>query len=156
MYRYLSVDIPSSSCTVQECLETFFQPEDREIKCEKCKEGKVATQTLKVLQKPKAMLLHLKRFVLSTDNKMVIFRKNKAPVQLLETVDNDYKLHSVVHHIGNTASSGHYTADAVRQLEGKEQWVSFDDTHVKDTTLDKALKDRNKQTTSYMMLYTSS
>ena len=79
MYRYLSVDIVSTAKaeggqenidtkeakrTVDKCLNSFFEPEDREIKCEKCKEGTVATQTLKVLNQPKAILLHLKRFVL--------------------------------------------------------------------------------------------
>jgi ubiquitin C-terminal hydrolase len=44
-------------------LESFFHPEDREVKCEKCDEGQIATQTLKILSKPKALLLHLKRFI---------------------------------------------------------------------------------------------
>lgn len=41
-----------------------------------------------------------------------------------------YHLCSVVHHVGNTASSGHYTACGKRKLEDQsveEQWVSFDD-----------------------------
>jgi hypothetical protein len=50
--------------TVEKCLEQFFRPEDREIKCEKCEYGTVATQTMRILSQPKALLLHLKRFVL--------------------------------------------------------------------------------------------
>ena len=71
MYRYLSLDLEEDNDqnenmqrTVEKCMASFFQPEDREIKCEKCKEGQIATQTMRVLSRPKTLLLHLKRFVL--------------------------------------------------------------------------------------------
>jgi hypothetical protein len=74
MYRYMSIDIAhydteqeegaTTKPTVEKCLEQFFRPEDREIKCEKCEDGAVATQTMRILSQPKALLLHLKRFVL--------------------------------------------------------------------------------------------
>jgi hypothetical protein len=74
MYRYLSIDIDGwdfdpqnpEACkpSVDRCLELFFSPEDREVKCEKCEVGRIATQTMTILSQPKAMLLHLKRFVM--------------------------------------------------------------------------------------------
>ena len=71
MYRYLSIDIADDSeqgtnhkRTVGKCLDHFFRPEERELKCEKCEEGTVATQTMRILSRPKAVLLHLKRFVM--------------------------------------------------------------------------------------------
>jgi uncharacterized UBP type Zn finger protein len=197
MYRYLSVHIPQKDGneipkrSVDKCLEAFFEPEDREIKCEKCEDGTVATQTMKVLSRPKAILLHLKRFVVvevprkKAENDAddvdpgvhVTFRKNKAPVELTERLTLDpflkersepstatafgtksYSIQSIVHHIGSTANSGHYTADALRirpnQPEANMTWVSFDDTKVETATATDVLKDVAKQKTAYMMLYT--
>ena len=62
LYRYLSVDIVDSAFeepnqeeyrkrTVENCLQQFFRPEDREIKCEKCEDGTVAEQTLRILSR---------------------------------------------------------------------------------------------------------
>ena len=61
LYRYLSVDIvdgldqeqnqENQKRTVEKCLEQFFRPEDREIKCEKCEDGNVAEQTLRILSR---------------------------------------------------------------------------------------------------------
>jgi uncharacterized UBP type Zn finger protein len=90
MYRYLSIDItdneaspldvdddsPPPKHTVEKCLAQFFRPEAREVKCEKCEEGQEATQTMTILSTPKAMLLHLKRFVFV--EKETTFQKNKV------------------------------------------------------------------------------
>ena len=196
MYRYLSVDIDNATesaeskenldvkktkRTVDKCLKAFFEPEDREIKCEKCEEGTVATQTLKVLNQPKAILLHLKRFVLverprkkfdESDESAgveITFRKNKAPVVINKMLslhsflkeasgkEQSYSIKSIVHHIGSTASSGHYTADALRirpNQPGKNvTWVSFDDTKVDTATSTDILNSVDKQKTAYMLLY---
>ena len=109
MYRYLSLDIVVDSGradestpnqTVEKCLELFFRPEEREVKCEKCEAGKIATQTMRPLNRPKALLLHLKRFILvekprfptdddienrspNTSSVEITFRKNKVRVTLL-------------------------------------------------------------------------
>ena len=74
----------------------------------------------------------------------------------------------MVHHIGSTADSGHYTADALRtksrkkddddhhganQQEEEQEWVSFDGgvTSVVKTPI---LENERKQRTAYMLLYT--
>lgn len=53
MYRHLSVDVGMDSdidkCTVEHSLQQFFQPEMRELKCEKCDAGKTATQTMEII-----------------------------------------------------------------------------------------------------------
>ena len=196
MYRHLSIDIASTAkpdagkvnfdaketkSAVDKCLKSFFEPEDREIKCEKCEDGNVATQTLKVLSQPKAILLHLKRFVmveiprkkLDDSNEPagvdITFRKNKASVVinqklslhsfLKDTSENEqsYSIQSIVHHIGGTANSGHYTADALRirpNEPGKNMaWVSFDDTKVETAKSAEILSSLEKQKTAYMLLY---
>lgn len=118
-----------------------------------------------------------------------VFRKNKSPVSIAETLTLDpfqvedeegvaraspskeYKLKSIVHHIGSRASSGHYTADAVRRIEpslvagayshcvadapteAKDGWVTFDDGSSCITALEKITSNQNKQRTAYMLLY---
>jgi ubiquitin C-terminal hydrolase len=55
MYRHLSVDLGEDSeqdiWTVEKGLKQFFQPEKRDVKCEKCQVGTTATQTLEVLSR---------------------------------------------------------------------------------------------------------
>lgn len=203
MYRYLSVDINtidkladeqiSPKVSVEKCLANFFRPEDREIKCEKCEEGTEATQTLRILSQPKALLIHLKRFVLverpssggeddKENNLEVTFQKNRAAVELTEELSLEdfmkdekmksrptkprYALKSIVHHIGSTANSGHYTADALRpgrphvgedQEAGAQtcepQWVSYDDGLTTETTLAALRGNISNQRTAYILLY---
>lgn len=53
MYRHLSVDVGEDAevdkWTVERSLSQFFQPEVRELKCEKCESGKTATQTMEII-----------------------------------------------------------------------------------------------------------
>jgi uncharacterized UBP type Zn finger protein len=67
----------------------------------------------------------------------------------------EYELKSVVHHIGSTADSGHYTANAYRETpdDTKEtKLVLFDDATV---TVEKPsiLQSEYKQRSAYMLLY---
>jgi uncharacterized UBP type Zn finger protein len=66
-----------------------------------------------------------------------------------------YTLKSIVHHIGNTANSGHYTADALRRdpVNGTPQWISYDDGLAKELAEDDVLGDIRSQRTAYMLLY---
>ena len=187
MYRYLSLDIgcndqeSSTKPTVERCLESFFKPEDREIKCEKCEDGVEATQTLRVLSRPRVLLLHLKRFTMvekrtpGTDELEVSFRKNKTPVELnnelslnaflsdkatsLSALSSNYSLRSIVHHIGMTANSGHYTADTLRETRENgttaKQWVSYDDSTTTEKTLDEIQTTVSNKKTAYVLLYST-
>jgi ubiquitin C-terminal hydrolase len=70
--------------------------------------------------------------------------------------EETYNLKSVVCHIGSTANSGHYTADAIRVSESKRSatWVSFDDGMTSVTSTEQVIKDEKNQRTAYMLLYT--
>jgi uncharacterized UBP type Zn finger protein len=59
IYRHLSIDIKTSdggegvdvNGSVEKSLAHFFQTETRAIKCEKCYEGMVASQTIRILKR---------------------------------------------------------------------------------------------------------
>jgi len=118
-----------------------------------------------------------------------VFQKNKVPVTIPRSLALEpfciqehqfrapkaqYSLKSIVHHHGNRASSGHYTADAVRSINDSvdppptttgqgsadteqppvsHMWVTFDDTNSCVTSLEKILGSRNKQSAAYLLLY---
>jgi hypothetical protein len=125
-----------------------------------------------------------------------VFQKNKEQVHLSESLSlnpflmkfpddesspapsteskHEYKLQSIIHHIGSRASSGHYLADAIRPAKSlpvdskedvndraaeakddaeKHSWVTFDDTSSCITSLDKILSNPSKERTAYILLY---
>lgn len=94
----------------------------------------------------------------------MVIQKNKDPVLLERQFDLDkflsqdcngtkYKLSGIIHHHGGTPSSGHYTTDAVRVDDNKEEWVSFDDGLASPKLLNKILKSPFSQRTAYMLMY---
>jgi ubiquitin C-terminal hydrolase len=174
LYRHLSVDIGKNKddepWTVNQGLDQFFQPEQREIKCEKCEDGLSATQTITVKSRPKALLLHLKRFIVEVNDGEVSWPKSTARVKSETSIslekfttgevkggdeNQEYSLKGVVRHIGKLAMSGHYTADANRNTlsEQKQQWVNFDDGISSLTSIDKIVVDESSQMNNYMMIY---
>eukprot|EP00978_Attheya_sp_CCMP212_P013016 scaffold32479_cov44-Attheya_sp.AAC.3 len=208
MYRHLSLDVgvdsetdkkdvnkdapPTPVWSIEKGLAHFFQPEKRDIKCEKCETGASATQTMQILSRPRALLLHLKRFIVTQRERVEMseggteksvglemeFRKNEARVQVNEPLSIDsfceqgakngtsgrnYRLRSIVRHIGTTASSGHYTTDRkyskFDELATKKscikngEWVTFDDGVTTPIPLDRVLNNKQNQRNSYMILY---
>jgi ubiquitin C-terminal hydrolase len=177
-YTHLSLEIGSSDCgsSVEDGLRRFFAPEKRQCKCEKCF-GESATRTVVITQLPKCLLLHFKRFIVdvSPDYTSVSYRKNRATVSfedtlsfqqdslLQEFVDSDspaiasqqaYSLRSVIHHMGASASCGHYTADCKRRTTDDDdslEWYRFNDEMVQSITPMAAID--HAQRTAYLVLY---
>jgi len=226
--------------TIQEGIRKFFASEKRDLKCEKCF-GESATQSMEITRLPKALLIHLKRFIvdISPDYSSITYRKNKAAVEFSKSLtlqpdddghigvlgeflatditypsvtmddendchnndikftsglslneseeegyemignssdndeeerdndDNDgedfidlgmmkreYKIRSVVNHIGSTAGSGHYTAIARRPYDnGKtREWTKFNDSLVSKLSDDEAFG-KETQRRAYLILY---
>lgn len=88
----------------------------------------------------------------------------------MKSPDGLYRLCGVVHHIGNTASSGHYTSCAKRKLTvasddskaaggisdekvAKEEWVFFDDRVGRKKSLDYVVDTEKNQRNCYLALY---
>ena len=163
--------------TIEDGLRKFFAPVGGlELKCEKCF-GERATQTFRITKLPSAVLFHLKRFLVdvSPDYTRVTYRKDSSSVEFPECMDatsllsefcavgvelpkpnkrteaaaaSGYKIRSVVHHIGSSASCGHYTADAIDSKS--KQWRKFNDSRVTRITPEQALSPTG---TAYMVLY---
>lgn len=69
-----------------------------------------------------------------------------------------YNLRGVVHHVGNTAFSGHYTSCGLRDnttdaQDHEEQWVYFDDRVGVKKDFDYVALDERNQRNCYMALY---
>ena len=65
VYRHLSVQIgdeDEAPWTVERAMDEFFSPEKLELKCEKCPCGS-AQKELRISKKPKALIVHFKRFL---------------------------------------------------------------------------------------------
>ncbi len=174
-YLHLSLEIGPAIGSIEEGLRSFFKAEKRDVKCEKCF-SETATQTTEITKLPRALLFHLKRFIVdvSPDYTSISYRKNQTLVsfepyleldehsgalgevvamdELLLPQNSRYAIRSVVNHIGSSASCGHYTADAVR-IDSNEQseWIRFNDSYVTKISPLEAVN--NAASTAYMVLY---
>jgi len=81
IYRHLSLDISNVS-SVTDALSNFFMQDTVCLSCENCSKGKTATRTMQIIRLPKALHLHLKRFIVTNKS----FLKNKAPVHFPSTL----------------------------------------------------------------------
>ena len=81
-----------------------------------------------------------------------------------ESPPSMYRLRGVVHHVGSTAFSGHYTTCAKRTISGKksdascpqdnnEQWVFFDDRVGVEKSMNYVIGNEKDQRSCYMALY---
>ncbi len=136
VYRYLSIEVgPAPDCdsvgasherTIQENIRKFFKPERRELKCEKCF-CESATQSTEIIKLPRALVIHLKRFIVdvSEDYSSITYRKNQAAFEFghdlsLDENDHDGALGDFLstdvsypaRHDGNMRSSEEYTHSA--------------------------------------------
>jgi len=172
-YLHLSLEIGQNCSSLEDGLRKFFAPEKREIKCEKCF-CETAMQTSEITKLPRAMLFHLKRFIVdvSPDWSSISYRKDQSPVSYEEDLSFDedgvlsdflaadvslpssstaYSIRSVVNHIGSSASCGHYTADAKRKNKGERKWLRFNDSVVSEISSTNAVE--NSSQTAYMIMY---
>ena len=93
-----------------------------------------------------------KKIVLEKDQVSVNYpsRLNMCSASFNKSVGKaNYKLRSLVHHIGSNAYCGHYTTDAWRN----DRWIRFDDGLVKEVTEEDVMKNGDVNKSVYMLLY---
>lgn len=180
-FLHLSLEIGPGIGSVEDGLRRFFAPEKRELKCEKCF-SESATQTMEIVELPRALIFHFKRFIVdvSDDFSSVSYRKNQSIVAFDEelTLDEDaggvlnefladdcqppppsmsgespvYALRSVVNHMGFSVNCGHYTADAKRMYDNGDRQW----TRFNDSMVSRISSEEaieESQRTAYMVLY---
>ncbi|XP_055991377.1 inactive ubiquitin carboxyl-terminal hydrolase 50 [Sorex fumeus] len=159
VFTVLSLPIPSESeCTLQECLQCFFQQDtltwNNQIHCSFC-ETKQETAVRAVISKaPKIMIFHLKRFDILGTMKRKLRTSINYPLTNLDLTPYicpifrkhpKYNLCAVVNHFGDL-DGGHYTAFCKNSVS--QAWYSFDDTRVSE------IPDTSVQTaTAYLLFY---
>jgi len=141
------VGITSTVVHLEECLKAFCLTEKLEEDecptCEKCKHKKDASKTLRLVQAPEILCLHIKRFryssVLSSKlSNHVIFPLNGLDVALFftrKTVEKEgemlYDLVGIVCHSGGLGM-GHYIAYVRNPITQK--WYLCNDSYVSEVT----------------------
>ena len=91
LYRDISVDLPinenemsSNPISVTDLLSNFFQPEERELKCEKCNHNKfLVSYKFDIL--PQVLIIHVKRF--QYNMKLKKYMKCHKPVVLESNIN---------------------------------------------------------------------
>lgn len=159
MFSDFSLDLPDTfECDVLTLLKTYFQEEQVEVKCEKCRAA-IGIMAKTFPAPPKLLVLHLKRFL---PNSYGSYSKIHSEVSIPDEFDLKqlgqgviasigkelrYKLQAIVNHEGYTPYSGHYNAHA---CDASGQWHLYDDSMVKKVAND--IKDEHGRS-AYLLVY---
>ncbi|KAI8113813.1 hypothetical protein M9435_003805 [Picochlorum sp. BPE23] len=137
---------------IETLISKFFMNERISKNCDACKAKDVIHAVRRRIKTfPKALVLHLKRFVCSNHTVMnrMVFSKSKVPVQprreiptsVLPTSGGLKKMHApsptmllsgIIHHHGPFMESGHYIADIIRNRKNREEFYRCNDASVED------------------------
>ena len=147
---------------VNSCIANFMKEEDCEYKCDSTTlcDGMIATSTKKIIKKPRTMLIHLVRINNEQTSEVVNMEKNNNQFELTPRVTftmpvttshptKHNEIRSIIHHMGETRNSGHYTTDGWRN----HQWMSFDDETIVDKNFVEIIGCSHNQRTAYIMMY---
>jgi ubiquitin C-terminal hydrolase len=127
--------------SLEYCLDLYFRNESIECKCNYCNESKENTKSITLLNIPKYLIIHLKRFELDWINNRIIkktqFINFSEDLDIAKYIDSDllehlktstkYKLINVINHYG-VFESGHYYAYCKNSIDNS--WYSFNDETV--------------------------
>ncbi|KAG8041228.1 hypothetical protein G9C98_002216 [Cotesia typhae] len=154
-FQDLLVDIRKAN-TLDEALSSYFSREEldnNDYKCEACKKRVPATKQFSLEQPPKVLCVQLKRFsVLGNKiSRHIGFKQtvNMGPYLWREPGEPprklNYKLMSIITHMGPSVGCGHYTA--VAQVSSG-QYYSFDDSCVRSINISNVFN-----TNAYIMIF---
>lgn len=140
--------------TMDEALDLYFSRErleDMGYKCESCKRKVAATKQFSLERAPISLCIQLKRFSIVGNklNKHITIRQQLNLSKYASRKDNvqnlNYRLVSMVTHLGVSQHCGHYTAIGVTDAGG---YYQFDDSCVRPISLQNVL-----HTNAYIMFY---
>ena len=127
----------------------------------KTKETVEAWQQVMIEKLPVVLVLHLKCFEYRMNGCTKIMKTIEFPINLQidseilsgrtnTSAERQYKLISVVYHVGKEASYGHYRADTFHS--GYNTWLRFDDSKINRVTEEDVLK-RQGDRVPYLLFY---
>jgi len=167
-YKQLKYERSSKkSIKLEKCFEKFLEQEqlgsDNKWYCSKCKDHQQAYKKFDIWTTPDVLIIHLKRFQYLPSQYLIHRQKIDALVNFpIENLDLTsymkrcnstvyaqappiYDLYAVSEHSG-TLGGGHYTATA--QNFQSKNWFRFNDSHVSQTTAEKAISSE-----AYVLFY---
>lgn len=168
----LSLEISRKSChSVCAAIQQFTRKEtldnENRWKCSGCRKRVCATKQLTVFRPPLALFIQLKRFSFGSSlfhggrgtfgggiggKKILkpIEFQSQMKLPLSDGRSCEYALTGIVIHVGESASSGHYTAYVKNTIKhGVDRWFHMDDTFVQAVTDRVVLRQRD----AYVLLY---
>ncbi|XP_068131483.1 ubiquitin carboxyl-terminal hydrolase 8 [Hyperolius riggenbachi] len=158
-FMYLSLPLPSSKCSLQDCLKSFSKEEkltdNNRFYCSNCKTRRDSTKKIEIWKLPPVLLVHLKRFSyegrwkqkLQTHVDFPLEHLDLSPYVIGPKIFKKYNLFGVSNHYGGL-DGGHYTAYCKNAL--KQRWCKFDDHEVSDISVSSV-----KTSAAYILFYTS-
>lgn len=160
----LQLDIAHEECTIENCLDNYFKEDP--IEGFKLENGKIVKASTKFLfeKLPNILMLNLKRFIWHPTKGQIKKKEHVYFDEVLKIEDNhvspelqigifkkasahrNYRLYSIVEHIGNTGRKGHYVCYT---LDSNNDWIKFDDNKWRRNDI----KDIQNEVQAYMLWY---
>ena len=144
--------IPLIGDTIQTCLESYFSTKMVDRKCTSCPEtATMCSKGINIVIPPSTLILHLLRFTYdeSTNQTSKLHTPVKCPLDLMLNSTTKYQLDSVINHIGESSTSGHYNILILDK--NNQNFVLLDDLDISYNHRADDLDD-----TSYVAVYTKS
>ena len=146
--NFMDVQVPILP-TIENALENVFNDEHlMDYKCDKCQEKVSARKEYKIERPPQVLCIQLKRFN-ATGSKngrpVTLARKLNISNHVRGATHIEYKLVSMINHLGPSSNCGHYTSIA----EGENgTFYKFDDAFISPISIHDALN-----TSAYVIFY---
>jgi ubiquitin C-terminal hydrolase len=142
------------SFTLNDCFNEYNNDINLDFTCPSCNEKNMFSNS-KIVIPPKILVIFIKRFVNINDD--LIKKKNLIffPFDLdinsiynpgLDITDTNYKLVSVINHIGSNIETGHYTTYSLCDTDNN--WYSYDDSCVRQISIDNIVTNN-----AYLLFY---
>lgn len=161
----LSLEVNKSCRSLDDALREFSRKEvldsDNRWRCSGCKKRVRATKQLTVFRPPLSLCIQLKRFSFSEfggfgygGSGQKITKRVSYPADLRLPLSDgrscEYQLTGAVLHLGQSPTSGHYTAFVRKPTNGKrDQWFCMDDSYAEPQHEQHVLQSRD----AYLLFY---
>ena len=136
----LQLPIPQNDekiINLSDCLTNYMKCEELDknnyYSCEVCKD-KTNANICQIIQKlPKILIIQFKRFNYingnwKKNNNYIDFKINFNFSKMLNSKNANYKLYSIINHLGGSIDSGHY----INYSQINDKWYNFDDSNINE------------------------